>query len=112
MRRALSNLIINAIKFSARGKNVYINCLKEGEQVIFEVKDEGIGMPADQLPQLFESFTTIKRTGTEGEKPFGLGLSITRQIAQEHKGEIVVESTEGIGSLFRLSIPASLPENN
>lgn len=112
MRRALSNLIINAIKFSARGKNVYINCLKEGEQVIFEVKDEGIGIPADQLPHLFESFTTEKRAGTEGEKPFGLGLSITHQIAQEHKGEVVVESTEGIGSLFRLSIPASLPENN
>ncbi len=112
LRRALTNLIVNAIKFSKRGGLVEINCTRENDKVVFEVRDFGIGIPADHLPRLFESFTTYKRAGTEGEKPFGLGLSITRQIAEEHQGEVQVESTEGVGSVFRLTVPATLPENN
>lgn len=112
MRRAISNLVVNAIKFSTRGSKVAVNCQLEGDRIVFEVRDFGIGIPADHLPRLFESFTTVKRAGTEGEKPFGLGLSITRQIAEEHQGDIQVESTEGVGSVFKLSVPATLPENN
>jgi signal transduction histidine kinase len=112
MRRALTNLIINAIKFSARGQRVHVHCERKQDRVIFEVRDAGIGIPKDHLPRLFESFTTVKRAGTEGEKAFGLGLSITKQIAEEHHGEIQVESTEGLGSVFRLVVPATLPENN
>ena len=112
MRRAISNLVVNAIKFSKRGSKIEINCHLQARNIVFEIRDFGIGIPADHLPRLFESFTTVKRSGTEGEKPFGLGLSITRQIAEEHQGDIQVESTEGEGSVFRLTVPATLPENN
>jgi len=112
LRRALTNLIVNAIKFSPRGGRVEINCHLVQDKVVFEVRDFGIGIPAAQLPRLFESYTTFKRPGTEGEKAFGLGLSITRQIAHEHQGDVLVESTEGVGSLFSLVVPATLPENN
>lgn len=112
MRRAITNLIVNAIKFSPRGSKVEIKCQLEGNRIVFEIRDFGIGIPADHIPRLFESFTTVKRAGTEGEKPFGLGLSITRQVAEEHQGEVLVESTEGAGSVFRLVVPATLPENN
>lgn len=112
MRRAITNLLVNAIKFSPRGSSVEVKCRLEANRIVFEVRDFGIGIPADHLPRLFESFTTVKRPGTEGEKPFGLGLSITRQIAEEHQGVVVVESTEGVGSVFRMVVPATLPENN
>lgn len=112
LRRAITNLVVNAIKFSPRGQKVALSCSNEQDRVVFEVRDFGIGIPADHLPRLFESFTQTKRTGTEGEKPFGLGLSITKQIAEEHNGAIQVESTVGVGSVFRLVIPATLPENN
>ena len=112
MRRAITNLVVNAIKFSPRGSKVEIKCHLEANRIVFEIRDFGIGIPAEHLPRLFESFTTVKRAGTEGEKPFGLGLSITRQVAEEHQGEVLVESTEGIGSVFRLVVPATLPENN
>lgn len=112
MRRAISNLIVNAIKFSASGQKVEINCTKKNDQVIFEVRDHGIGIPAEYVPRLFESFSNIKRVGTAGEKPFGLGLSIAKQIAEQHSGRIEVESQEGQGALFRLITLANLPENN
>lgn len=112
MRRAITNLVVNAIKFSPRGNKVEIKCQLEANRIEFEIRDFGIGIPADHIPRLFESFTTVKRAGTEGEKAFGLGLSITRQVAEEHQGEVLVESTEGAGSVFRLVVPATLPENN
>lgn len=112
MRRALTNLVVNAIKFSPRGQKVSLQCLRKNDNILFEVRDYGIGIPADHLSRLFESFTTVKRLGTEGEKPFGLGLSITKQIAEEHHGKVEVESAEGVGSVFRLLVPAHLPENN
>lgn len=112
MRRAITNLIVNAIKFSGSGQTVEVNCKKENDYVVFEVRDYGIGIPADYLPRLFESFSSIKREGTAGEKPFGLGLSIAKQIAEQHSGRIEVESTEGFGAVFKLLTPATLPENN
>lgn len=112
MRRAITNLVVNAIKFSPRGNKVEIKCQLEANRIVFEIRDFGIGIPADHIPRLFESFTMVKRAGTEGEKAFGLGLSITRQVAEEHQGEVLVESTEGAGSVFRLVVPATLPENN
>lgn len=111
MRRAITNLIVNAIKFSPRGSTVEVVCKHEHAWVILSVRDYGIGIPPQDISHLFESFTSTKRTGTEGEKPFGLGLSITKQIAEEHQGKIEVESTEGSGSVFRLCIPAALAEN-
>ena len=59
------------------------------------------------LENIFDAFTTLKRKGTEGEKSFGLGLSVCKQIIEQHKGEIWVESKEGKGSIFYIQLPLS-----
>jgi two-component system, OmpR family, sensor histidine kinase VicK len=107
-RRALINLITNAIKFSKRGSTVKILCKQHTQGMQLEVIDEGIGIAEEDVAKLFESFTPLKRPGTEGEKAFGLGLSITKYIVDLHEGEIEVESSPGKGATFRIILPESL----
>ncbi|GAA4460037.1 hypothetical protein GCM10023093_02040 [Nemorincola caseinilytica] len=105
MIRLVANLLHNAIKFSAPGAEVHVALQKDSEGVRFLVQDAGIGIPARLLPDLFEMFTPSGRTGTKGERSFGLGLSICRQIVEAHRGKIWVESTEGKGSTFYVQLP-------
>lgn len=107
-RRALINLITNAIKFSKRGSTVQLLCSLHPKGLQLEVIDEGIGIAEGDVAKLFESFTPLKRPGTEGEKAFGLGLSITKHIVDMHEGEIEVESRPGKGATFRIILPESL----
>lgn len=107
-RRALINLITNAIKFSKRGSTVQLLCSQHPKGLQLEVIDEGIGIAEGDVAKLFESFTPLKRPGTEGEKAFGLGLSITKHIVDMHEGEIEVESRPGKGATFRIILPESL----
>jgi two-component system, OmpR family, sensor histidine kinase VicK len=104
-RRAVINLITNAIKFSKRGSSVQILAGVHAKGLQIEVIDQGIGIAEADLATLFESFTPSKRQGTEGEKAFGLGLSITRHILKMHQSEIEVESRAGEGSTFRIILP-------
>lgn len=108
LRRALINLITNAIKFSERGTTVQLLCATHPKGLQLEVIDQGIGIAEADLTKLFESFTPTKRQGTEGEKAFGLGLSITKHIVQMHQSEIEVESRPGQGATFRIIIPEKL----
>lgn len=104
-RRALINLLTNAIKFSQRGSTVQLLCTSHAKGIQLEVIDQGIGIDEADVPKLFESFTPAKRQGTEGEKAFGLGLSITKHIIQMHQGEVEVESRPGRGATFRIILP-------
>lgn len=108
LRRALINLITNAIKFSERGDRVQLLAGLHPKGLQLEVIDHGIGIEEADLTKLFESFTPVKRRGTEGERAFGLGLSITKHIIQMHQCEIEVESTIGHGATFRIIIPEKL----
>ena len=106
--RVISNLLANAIKFSAEGTAIYLEVTEEADTVLIKVIDSGIGIPENVLPQLFEMFTTSKRTGTGGEKSYGLGLSICKQIVAAHNGEIWVETIEGSGSSFYVRLPKKI----
>lgn len=103
--RVIGNLIDNAIKFSKSGASIYIILSETGGRFEVQVRDSGIGIPPHLLPELFEIFTPSGRAGTKGERSFGLGLSISRQIVEAHGGKIWVESAEGKGSTFYVQLP-------
>jgi two-component system sensor histidine kinase VicK len=103
--RVLSNLISNAIKFSPRGATIQVSVTDSKKEVLISVKDNGIGVPEKMQDEIFNMFTEAKRPGTAGEKSFGLGLSISKQIVEHHNGRIWVESKPGEGSVFFVSLP-------
>ncbi len=100
MIRLINNLVYNAIKFSHADNVIHVTLSYTGQTVTLTVKDEGIGIPAHIRQRIFSAFTSAQRTGTAGEKSTGLGLSICKEIAEQHNGRIWVESKEGKGTTF------------
>jgi signal transduction histidine kinase len=105
MRQVVDNLLTNAVKFSHPKSNVHIGLEQVGEQLHLTVQDHGVGIPAEDLPKVFEAFQKTGARPTAGERSTGLGLAIVRNIVQAHGGEIWVESTVGEGSTFHVSVP-------
>jgi signal transduction histidine kinase len=106
MEQLLNNLISNAIKFSHNNKRIRINLKKEADkEVLISVKDEGQGIPEKEKEKLFKPFEKLSVRGTAGESSTGLGLAITRKIAEGHGGKIRAESTVGKGSTFYVTLP-------
>jgi two-component system phosphate regulon sensor histidine kinase PhoR len=110
--QALINLIDNSIKYSPEKTTIEVNayplvCETGGQnQIIFEVKDNGIGISPEHLERIFERFYRADRARSREAGGTGLGLSIVRHIALLHKGSAEVESYVGEGSVFRIKIPA------
>jgi signal transduction histidine kinase len=103
--QALSNLVINAIKYSPAGTSVRIGVANGNDRLRFQVSDEGCGIPADDVTKIFDKFYRRDNKETREETGFGLGLAFTREVAVRHGGDVVVESEVGKGSVFTLSIP-------
>lgn len=103
--RILNNLIVNALKFSPDKAQIEVTAELHEEYLRIAVKDYGIGIPADMQPLIFDMFTTAKRTGTKGEKSFGLGLSIVKQFVAVHRGSVHVVSETGKGATFVVELP-------
>ena len=105
MWRMLNNLIVNALKFSPDKSVVKVTAEAKENCLLLSVKDFGIGIPADMQPKIFDMFTSAKRSGTKGEKSFGLGLSIVKQFVTAHHGRVWVESEPGKGAIFFVELP-------
>jgi len=103
--RMINNLLGNAIKFSSAGEEIIIAAEQKDKTILISVKDNGIGIPPGMQNEVFNTFSGIRRMGTAGEKSFGLGLSICKQIVEAHNGEIWVESEPGKGSVFFVELP-------
>jgi signal transduction histidine kinase len=103
--RVVAILLDNAVKYTSEGGVVSVNVGREDGQVRLAVSDTGVGIPADDLPRVFERFYRADPARSEGGA--GLGLSIARQIARAHGGEIEAQSKPGKGSAFVLRIPRS-----
>ncbi|HEY9197075.1 MAG TPA: HAMP domain-containing sensor histidine kinase [Mucilaginibacter sp.] len=103
--RVISNLISNAIKFSPVGSTILVKAENMANEIQIAVQDNGIGIPDKLKKQVFNMFTDAKRPGTEGEKSFGLGLSICQQIVEKHNGRIWFESDVEKGTTFYFSLP-------
>jgi signal transduction histidine kinase len=100
--QVFSNVIGNAIKFTPDGGNITVRAVGDGERVRFAVVDDGPGIPADELPHVFDRYYQARRKNRDG---IGLGLSIARGIVEAHGGRIWVESEEGKGSSFLFELP-------
>jgi len=104
------NLLTNAVKFSSSGSEIRIRTgLKEG-WVFLGVEDDGPGIPAHHLPHLFERFYRVESSRNRATGGAGLGLAICQRIAEAHGGLLTVESEEGKGSVFTLTIPREVNE--
>lgn len=105
MWRVFNNLIVNSLKFSYENDQIDINLIVKDDHVLVTVKDNGIGIPAENKKAVFEMFTSAKRVGTKGEQPFGLGLSISKNIVERHGGSIWFESANPKGTIFFVKLP-------
>lgn len=109
LRMVLSNLISNAIKYSPEGGVIRVGGWAEGSHALIYVADEGIGIPADEIPRLFNRFYRIDNRLARQTQGAGLGLYLTRSIVEAHHGRIWVESTVGKGSRFVFTLPLMPP---
>jgi two-component system sensor histidine kinase VicK len=105
--RVIDNLISNALKFSKETDNVELHLKREKNKIIIQVKDQGVGIPHELIPKLFERFSGAGRTGLKGEQSTGIGLSIVKDIVESHDGKISVHSVEGKGSTFTIILPVA-----
>jgi signal transduction histidine kinase len=105
--RVVSNLLVNAIKFSPEGSAIEVRMQQQENSVVICIQDHGIGIPEKLKAKVFNMFTDARRTGTMGEQSFGLGLAISRQIVEAHGGEIWFESIVGQGTTFYVKLPWS-----
>jgi signal transduction histidine kinase len=105
MEQVLNNLIGNAVKYSEPGTAVLVEVVREGPVVTTKVIDRGKGIPAGEVPAIFQEFHRTSVDATGGEKSTGLGLAIAKKIVKGHGGEIGVASEEGKGSTFYFSLP-------
>jgi len=102
LEQALINLIDNAVKYSGPGSAVQVAAGMENGQVVVKVVDQGVGIPKEHLPRLFERFYRVDPSRSRKVGGTGLGLAIVKHIAQAHGGKVAVESTPGQGSAFSL----------
>jgi PAS domain S-box-containing protein len=103
MRQAISNLLTNAIKYSPQADRVHLDLSRDEDWVVIRVKDQGIGIPEDELAHVFEAFHRAKNVGKIHGT--GLGLVIVKQAVDAHNGTIQVESDAGHGTTFTIRLP-------
>jgi len=113
LQQVLGNLLENAIKYSPDGTDITVRLKDEGDRVVTSVSDKGIGIPVDELGQVFERFHRGRQVSSSNYGGLGLGLYISKQIVDRHAGVIWVESREGQGTTFSFGLPSEpVTDNN
>ena len=116
VRQIVLNLLSNAVKFTGEGGCVTVRCgrrengpsarlEKGGPWVVVEVEDTGPGIPEDKLDEVFEPFVQLENKSKRGDRGTGLGLPISRELAQRMGGDLTVQSRPGEGACFTLWLP-------
>ena len=105
LEQVLGNLMENAVKYSPDGSEILVSVEDRGDQLVTSVADRGIGIPTDEIGQVFERFHRGRQVSSTNYGGLGLGLYITKQIVERHNGTIWVESREGQGTTFSFSLP-------
>jgi PAS domain S-box-containing protein len=105
MRQVVDNLLSNAVKYSPEGSDIQVHARIADGEMLTSVSDYGIGIPRDEIPQLFERFHRARNVSSRYYGGLGLGLYIARAIIEAHDGAIGVESDEGKGSRFTIRLP-------
>ena len=106
LKQVLLNLVANAIQYTPAGGDVFLSLGRSGDNAKLIVRDTGPGIPAEDLPYIFERFFRAEKSRTRsGTAGFGLGLSIAHWIVEQHGGKIEVSSREGLGTTFAVWLP-------
>ena len=105
LEQVVGNLLENAIKYSPDGSDIHVKVEMDGDRFITSIRDQGIGIPADELSQVFERFHRGRHVSSTNYGGLGLGLYISKQIIERHGGAIWVESKEGEGTTFFFALP-------
>lgn len=104
--RAILNLLDNAVNYTGDGGRIEISCVKKESNIEIAISDNGIGIPKEHLPRIFERFYRVDKARSRELGGTGLGLAIVKHVANIHNGTVSVESEEGKGSKFTLILPA------
>ncbi len=110
LRRILFNLLTNAINYTDEGGFIQVSLYQEHRHIIMTLTDSGIGIPASDLPHIFDRFYRVDKARSRDGKGSGLGLSICKQLVELHNGRIGVKSTVGKGTRFEIVFPISTKE--
>ena len=105
LKQVIVNLLDNAIKYTPEHGAVQVKVAASNGSAVLEIADDGVGIPADALPHLFERFYRVDKARSRQMGGTGLGLSIVKSICAAHGGQVKVESVEGKGSQFRVELP-------
>ena len=104
LRQMLDNLLGNAVKYTPEGGEIKFSAMQENGQFLFQVVDEGIGIPPEDQARIFDRFYRASNT-PDTSQGTGLGLAIVKSIVENHRGRIWVDSIEGEGSTFTVVLP-------
>lgn len=105
LQQVIGNLLSNSLKFTPRGGHIEVNAVRQEKTFCITVRDSGIGMNDEQLSGLFTKFSSTRRSGTDGEKGIGLGMTIIKQFVELHDGSISVHSTPAEGTTISICMP-------
>jgi signal transduction histidine kinase len=108
----VDHLISNAVKFSHDGGRVDVVLRRDGDDAVIEVADQGLGVPTAEQSRVFERFSRSSIAAEKEIPGIGLGLSISKVIAEAHGGSIAMDSTEGVGSTFSVTLPIERPSDD
>jgi len=112
LHQAVYNLVENALKYTPEGGEVTVHLITAPTTLTFAIQDSGIGIPASDLPRLFEKFYRGTNREALAQRGTGLGLAIVKSIAERHGGKVWVESELGKGSKFHLQVPIAQPKES
>ncbi len=108
LEQILVNVLTNAAKYTQPGGHIDLEAWVEGGEVVIRIEDDGVGIPTDQLPKMFELFAQADRSLARSEGGLGIGLTLVRSLAEMHGGTITAESEgKDQGSQFTLRLPAA-----
>lgn len=105
LKQVFLNLLTNAVKYNREGGSIYIDGEVVSDWMKVSVEDTGRGIPPEALPKMFQKFYRVPETADEATPGTGLGLAIAKKIVEVHGGEVVVDSTVGVGTTFSFSLP-------
>ncbi|HEY89618.1 MAG TPA: hypothetical protein G4N98_07790, partial [Thermoflexia bacterium] len=105
LQRMYDNLIGNALKFTPAGGEVTVQLSLQDTELLLEISDTGIGIPAEELDRIFERFYQVDGSMTRRYGGTGLGLALVKEIVEAHQGRVAVQSVLGEGSTFRVTLP-------
>lgn len=111
MERIVLNLLSNAIKFTPKGGEIDVTINDLGNYIRISVKDTGVGIPKEELSNIFERFTQVDKSLSRQNEGSGIGLSLVKSLVALHEGNIYVKSEYGFGSEFIIELPAKLKED-